>query len=84
MTERITATTASARSRTVIECARTYGVEARCHHFDRDWHEVRAALAAGWDRACGHYGADWCDIEPDVHAAWQSTVLRDTAGLTQR
>jgi len=78
MTGRITANDASVCSRTDIECARTYGVEARRHHFDRDWDEVCAALAAGWDRVRGHQSAAWSTIEPDVRAAWQSTVLRDS------
>lgn len=67
----------SGPSRTDIECARTYGVEARRHHFDREWDEVQASLAAGWTRVRVSPATDWSTIEPDVHAGWESAASRD-------
>lgn len=77
MTGHLTPREGSTRTRFANECARTYGVEARCHHFDRDWEDVRTSLAAGWDRVRGHDGADWSAVEADVRAAWLCTGLRD-------
>lgn len=73
MTWRITGNDGSnGPSRTDVECARTYGVEARQHHFDRDWTEVQASLAAGWTRVRENPATDWSAVEPDVHAGWES------------
>lgn len=65
----------SGPSRSDIDCARTYGAEARFHHFDREWGEVQAALAAGWIRVRGNTDAEWTVIEPEVHAGWQSAAI---------
>lgn len=59
-----------------IEFARTYGVEARLHHFDRDWTEVQPALAQGWQRMRSAAVVPWDVVESEVHAGWRAAEMR--------
>lgn len=58
-------------SRGDIEYARTYGVEARRHHYDREWTDVRHALSEGWSRMRSST-VPWDAVEPDVQAGWRA------------